>query len=458
MEGVIAKPILHKGEKRIKLEFNCYNSIIEKVKELPGRKYSRTLGCWHIPFSKLNCNRFNLKVDLFEIEEGKRQKKSGGLKENETKNSDHNIQNEIVTTLELDEYNQLIFIKFQYNEDVKNDIKKLTGAWWHPGAKKWSVHYDDDNLNRLKEIFQKQGENVSIKRRDNNLKRKNYARIAADYSKVPIHFVNELRLQNRSENTIKTYRAAVAAFLEFYKEKSPEAITLEEIRDYILEFRFNQKYSPAFQNQVISALKSFYRIEYLKELDGNLLPRPKKTRQLPRVISKEEIEALMFHTKNPKHKLILMLMYGAGLRIGEVVNLKITDIDLNRMQIHIFNSKGRKDRTINLTEKLNTFIKRYLVDYAPNEMLFNGQGKIKYSAESISKMIKNSAKKAGIRKKISAHVLRHCYATHMLEKGVDIRYIQVLLGHKSSRTTEIYTHVSNNKISELGSPIDDINV
>jgi site-specific recombinase XerD len=269
-------------------------------------------------------------------------------------------------------------------------------------------------------------------------------------------FINELRLQNRSENTVKNYRAAIAAFLDYFKGENPNEIPLKEIRAYILHYRFEKNYSPAFQNQVISALKVFYRVVYSIELNDEYLPRPKKSRKLPRVISREEVEALIKHTRNPKHKLILMLMYGAGLRVGEVINVKVEDIDMNRKQLSIYNGKGRKDRSVNLTPVLCKYLDAYIKDFAPRIMLFSGQGNIHYSRESIAKIIKKAALKAGVKKKVTPHVLRHCYATHMLEKGVDLRYIQYLLGHKSSRTTEIYTHVSTNKISDLGSPIDDI--
>jgi integrase/recombinase XerD len=433
------EPTMHRGEKRLKLIFDYDKGLIAKIRKIDDCRWSATMKCWHVPDN--NISKSYLNEDTF-------------IKL-ERKTEDDEPDN-IKTIIDIDEYNQQIFLKFPFNEKIKNTIKKLTGAWWHKGIKQWSVHYNDDNLERLKEIFDIHETPFLVKRTKPLYVRKVYARKPVSYDNVPDRFINELRLQNRSENTIKNYRAAVASFLDYFKGKEPQEIPLKEIRAYILHYRFEKNYSPAFQNQVISALKVFYRIIYSIELGDKYLPRPKKSRKLPRVISQEEVEALIKQTRNQKHKLILMLMYGAGLRVGEIINLKVEDIDMNRKQLNILNGKGRKDRSVNLTPILSKYLDTYIKDFAPRIMLFSGQGNIRYSRESIAKITKRAAQKAGIRKKVTPHVLRHCYATHMLEKGVDLRYIQYLLGHKSSRTTEIYTHVSTKMISELGSPIDDI--
>jgi integrase/recombinase XerD len=447
----------YNGNQRIKLKFDYNPEIIKHIKEIPGARWSATMKCWHVPYNAANYNtiktigsQFNLLIKY----------KTQDIKATNTQISNilvsENDNTFKVVIIELDEYNQLIFLKISYNAELVAAIKKLTGAWWHLGIQKWSVYYDSENLEKIKEIFKDCKVNYIDKKKSVLYKREKYLRDSAPIQLVPEVFINELRMQNKSEHTIRHYTSAIALFMQYFKNKDIGQLSTHEIEEYILRYRYEYQYSPAFQNQVISALKLYYHIVYERDISDKGLARPKRSRQLPKVISREEIEALIGSTLNRKHRLILILMYGCGLRVGEVIKLKVEDIDMNRRQLFVYNAKGRKDRSVNMTEKLIVEIKRYLRDYMPREYLFNGQGNLLYSPESIRNIVHKSAEKAGIRKNVTPHVLRHCYATHMLERGIDLRYIQYLLGHKSSRTTEIYTHVSNYKINELGSPIDDI--
>ena len=440
-------PCIHKGEKRLRLVFHYDRELIDFIRTIPDCRWSTTMHCWHVPDNEKS--RVYLRVIKADVvpgnytEDTSLQRWQGTLRH---------------VALEIDEYNQQIFINFPYDEYLKNGVKKLSGSWWHTGIKKWSVDYSTENLEKLKELFNPATCNLEITVIKQEGTRRSYARKPVLHGSVPKYFINELKMQDKSIHTIRQYEAAIAGFLDHFKNRDAGSITTSEIRDYILYYREKLNYSTAFQNQMISALKLYYRIIHKREISGEELPRSRKGRSLPRIISREEVEALIRSNSNPKHRLMLMLMYGCGLRLGEVINLKIEDIDFNRRQICIYNGKGRKDRSINLTQKLGEQIKKYLTDYAPSGYLFNGQRGMQYSRESVGQIVKNSAHKAGIKKKVTPHVLRHCYATHMLEKGVDLRYIQYLLGHKSSKTTEIYTHISNYRLNDLGSPIDDIEI
>jgi site-specific recombinase XerD len=210
-------------------------------------------------------------------------------------------------------------------------------------------------------------------------------------------------------------------------------------------------------NQAINALK-FYYGTMLKKKFLYEIKRPRKDKKLPVVLSKEEVAKILSSVDNIKHKAILMLIYSAGLRVGEVVKLKIEDIDSKRMLIHIKGSKGRKDRYTMLSETALDILRRYWREYKPEKWLFEGARAGRYlSTRTVEKILEHACEKANIRKDVSVHTLRHSFATHLLEGGTDLRYIQELLGHKDSKTTEIYTHVSTKSIGKIKSPLDSLN-
>ena len=187
------------------------------------------------------------------------------------------------------------------------------------------------------------------------------------------------------------------------------------------------------------------------------LPRPKKSQKLPSVLAEEEIVSLIQQTPNVKHRALLMTAYSAGLRVSELVALKIRDVDSRRMLIHVQEGKGNKDRFVPLSHKLLLILREYVRQYRPKEYLFEGEGANPYSTRSAQAVLFVAKQKAGIQKKGSIHLLRHSYATHLLEAGTDIRYIQAFLGHSSLKTTMLYTHVSKLKIGSIQSPLDRLN-
>jgi site-specific recombinase XerD len=217
-------------------------------------------------------------------------------------------------------------------------------------------------------------------------------------------------------------------------------------------------YSKSSQNQYINSIKFYYEKFLEREKQYYFIDRPIKDKKLPIVLSKEEVQCLFNQLYNLKHKTILVLIYSCGLRISELINLKINDIDTQRMLIQIRNSKGNKDRQVQLAEQIHQLIKRYNNEYKPKQFLFNGLNSYQYSTASIQKIIKRAAIKAGIRKNVTPHTLRHSFATHLLEDGIDIRYIQTILGHSNIQTTQIYTHVSSRHLKNIKNPTDDMNI
>jgi integrase/recombinase XerD len=260
-----------------------------------------------------------------------------------------------------------------------------------------------------------------------------------------------------SERTIKTYSDAVKLFFRYYHGKVLSEFNSQHVLDFMEDYILKNRYSASYQNQIISGLKLFFskivqHVIVIEEID-----RPKRPKTLPNVISKEEVQTILTAIKNIKHKAMLSLIYSCGLRRGEMLKLKPTDVDSKRGLLIIRQAKGMKDRVAPLSEKTIALLRAYYIEHKPKQYLFEGQEAGKpYSARSLELVLKNALKLSGIKKNISLHTLRHSYATHLLEKGTDLRYIQEILGHKSSTTTEIYTHVSTKSLQRIQSPFDDL--
>jgi integrase/recombinase XerD len=259
-------------------------------------------------------------------------------------------------------------------------------------------------------------------------------------------YSEDLRLKNYSQNTIENYSSQVKLFLEYFNNSAtkPSEISERQIKNWLLlAISINSR------KHRLSAVKLFYSLTGKQPLKLKHIEYPRSERHLPRIIDKEFLLNRINNINNLKHKAILSLAYSVGLRVGEVINLKISDIDSKRMQITIRQAKGRKDRIVPLSEKILKLFREYYKAFKPKEYLFNGQNDaLKYSPESCNKLVKYY-----LGNEYHFHLLRHSFATTLLESGVDLRYIQILLGHSSSKTTEIYTHVSNSHLSKIPLPI-----
>ena len=266
-----------------------------------------------------------------------------------------------------------------------------------------------------------------------------------------------MEVKRYSENTIVTY----CSFLDkVQKDLNTPLFRLSEkdLYNYLYKKINGEKISRSTQKQLVNALRLYF-IEVLN-LETNfhfLLPR-KSDFVVPEVLSKNEVRQILIQVKNLKHKAILALLYSSGLRIGEVINLKMNHIDSERMTIIVKGGKGVKDRLVPLSENLLILLREYYKSYRPKDFLFEGQNSPKYSNSSANQFIKKYVMRAGIKKKVTAHTFRHSYATHLLENGTDIRIIQKLLGHNSIKTTMIYTHVTDQNVLAISSPFDTIDL
>ena len=263
-----------------------------------------------------------------------------------------------------------------------------------------------------------------------------------------------MRIRNYSERSIATYSSLLTHFLA-HVGKEPSEISTRELKDYIYYRLKKDNISVSTINQIISAWRIVYVHILNKEWEGCRITRPRRNKKLPEVLSQQEAHSLINSPRNLKHRAILHLMYSTGIRRNELLSIKVNDIDSARMVVNIRQGKGRKDRQVILHPKVLGILREYYKRYRPKNYLFEGYGaQENYSASSLAIIIKKSAKEAGITKDISVHTLRHCFATHMLEKGANLKVIQQLMGHTSLKTTSIYLSLANIDNRTLPNPID----
>ncbi|MFA6335019.1 MAG: tyrosine-type recombinase/integrase [Bacteroidales bacterium] len=272
-------------------------------------------------------------------------------------------------------------------------------------------------------------------------------------------FKDWLKSRRYSENTVKTYTEAINTFFNFFSDKHPSEITNSDIIRFNNQFILKRGYSASYQNQVVNAIKLFYLKVENRHLDIDNIDRPKRAHSLPKVIAKSDVEKMLTSIPNLKHKTALTLIYACGLRRSELINLKLSHLDSRRKTLTVVNGKGQKDRVLPVSEKIMNMIIRYYKMYRPKIYLIEGQltGE-KYSETSLENIFHKYLGNVLKKHNFTLHCLRHSYATHLLEAGVSLRYIQDLLGHKSSRTTEIYTHVSMTGLQNIKNPADDFDL
>lgn len=268
---------------------------------------------------------------------------------------------------------------------------------------------------------------------------------------------NMLILKAYSMHTIRNYCNEFHHLLRLLDTRSVNDLSKKHIMSYLLWLIEKKGYSELHVHTAVNAIKFYFEKVMKREKEFYDLPRPKKPLKLPAVLAAEEVITLIKKTDNIKHRAILMTGYSAGLRVSEIVQLKLFDIDSKRMMIHLRGAKGKKDRMVPLSSKLLEALRLYYKVYKPKEYLFEGQDGGCYSSRSVQLILSDAKLKAGVKKKGSTHMLRHSYATHLLESGTDIRFIQELLGHNSITTTLRYTHVSQKSLEKVSSPLDKLN-
>ncbi len=351
-------------------------------------------------------------------------------------------------------------IIFGFNKELAKAIKKMPYNSWNSENKWWTVPYAEKFLNEIKAIGNEQ--NLIIKYEEEIKDETKIARVSKydipNYKACPEEYLLKLKELRYSERTLQTYSILLTEFINHFHSFELKSIDESMITDFLRYLVIDRKVSASYQNQAINAIKFYYERVLGGERKVYLIDRPRKETILPEVLSEKEVAELLQKTSNIKHKAILMLCYSAGLRLGELTEIKLKDIDSERMQIRITQAKGKKDRYTILSPNILELLRKYFVKEKPKVWLFEGVGGGQYARRSIQLIMRDSVKKAGITKKVSVHSLRHSFATHLLENGTDLRYIQSLLGHESSKTTEIYTHITTKGFEQIKSPLDKLNI
>lgn len=336
----------------------------------------------------------------------------------------------------------VVFIDFDFNWGIIDLLKPYSKAKYIHNEKRWFIKKElFDYTELLKLLGSKYDLNIEFLNLNLHL---------------PEQYKAILKQKRYSENTIKTYTKYFEDFRNYFSQRELPDIETEEINKYILELIESKSISASQQNQRINSIKFYYEKVLNRDKQRYTIERPNKEFRLPDVLSKAEIKSIFVCTSNLKHKCILEVIYSAGLRRGEVLKLKSEDIDSKRMRIKVRGAKGKKDRYSLLSEGVLKDLRDYFKAYKPKVWLFEGQNNGQYSATSVVKILKKYALKAGIRKRVHIHMLRHSFATHLLEQGTNLRIIQELLGHEDIKTTEIYTHISSLEIDKVINPIDEI--
>jgi site-specific recombinase XerD len=263
-----------------------------------------------------------------------------------------------------------------------------------------------------------------------------------------------MHLKNYSVKTEKSYLYHLNLFLDFIKKANVTEVNSGFLLTYFNFLKEEKKFSYSSIKQALAANRFLYLEVLKKEIDFDFFIKMKKPNSLPNILTIDEVKNIINSITNIKHRAIISTIYSCGLRISECVNLKICDIDSSAMTIKIINAKGKNDRIVMLSEKILELLREYFKEYKPLEYLFEGQNGEKYSARSIQQIFNNVVKKVRIKKKVTVHTLRHSFASHLLDNGTDIRFIQELLGHKHLSTTQIYTHINPVSVKKIKSPFD----
>lgn len=337
---------------------------------------------------------------------------------------------------------EVIFVRFSYDRNLIQDLRnRFPMAKWSRTHRCWYLL----DMPSIREVLKLPAKDMG----------KRMATKIHPVNQVAFQeLIDQLMLKAYSPKTIKNYLSEFSHLLLTLKHHPVQDLTEDRLKDYFLYCVKEEAIKERQLNSRINAIKFYFEKVLHREKMFFDIPRPKTPSTLPKILTKSEIKKIFENTRNPKHLLMLQLSYGMGLRVSEIVNLKVEHINSEDMLVHISGAKGKKDRYTNLPESVLLLLRTYYKAYRPKDWLFEGQYGGSYSIRSVQTVFKNAMKKAGIKKTIGIHGLRHSYATHLLSQGADIRFIKELLGHQSIKTTEIYTHITDLNKHLVKSPLD----
>lgn len=548
---VTVQKIIHHNKTCILLKCSYNEFVLQKIKNLPGCKYSRTHKSWYIPYEKENWHYFTQTGLPFIIESSGTTDSTTSMRENTGKNPAE-VPNSC-TEKAADTQNISVNFRYPYfflrgisNEAQIHVVKSIKNSYWNPRFNNWVIPANRESLQTLvhplefiskelsdqwiqvidkiqdpqtcylykspefpaKILVQLSGQGIDVdflkhvpersfhkekkfwvipddkklverivdhyvslkvrvvnKTADNRYDKHNYtygeykkyllSKISGEFLTIVEKYIDTLIRERYSRHTLKEYVSLFHQFLAYQSPKTIQMITESDVNAYLTRTG-NEKVSESYMNGQINAIKFYYqKVEFNPDFKIERIKRPRKSTLLPKVLSIQQVDAMLRATGNLKHTAILYAIYGHGLRLNELLSLRIEDIFWDRNQIFIHSGKGKKDRYLQMSIQFKTLLKSYVHAYMPAFWIFEGQDeKSKYSERSVQAVVKVAARKAGIKQRVTPHTLRHCYATHLLDSGTQLPYIKELLGHKDIKTTMIYTHVTTASIENVISPLD----
>lgn len=477
----------YQGEQRIRVDFSYDENIIARIKEIPGRRFSGSDKCWHLPYTKTAFQALHRQFSRMEIrdealfltvKDGNWIEKTPEASSNANGSASESCagmrplewvyQN---TGLVIDEVDHDLFRIYipRAREDWRARVKQLQ-AKWQPKGKFWELKTKGRSKQFIRTFVLegKMGKDNFLSSEPEVSSRKATPSSGIKPTKRPVlnetqrravnQVENEISLRGLSHHTLKTYKSWFTKFLLFHPRIPPEKLGREEIEAFLLDLIRNKGLHESSQNQAINSIKFYFENILKRPRETYYVSRPKKPLQYPSVLTEEEVAAILNVLDNLKHRCILFAIYSAGLRLSEVISLRKEDIWEHQNCIHICRGKGKKDRFTLLAPKFLKLLKEYYRQYQPEFWVFEGMHGGPYSARSVQSIFKKALKMSGVRRHASVHTLRHSFATHLIQRGVDTRYVQELLGHASIKTTQIYTHLTDLERQKLQSPLENLDV
>jgi integrase/recombinase XerD len=432
---------------------------IESFKRLKGFRFCGALKMWHITYysgsmgylNKLYKNRY-----LF-LEDGTDRRHIRDVQVEQQKK---------IAQIKLDKEAGRMYVRHTFDTHFFKALQVLEGSHYDSVNRKWTIPLGE-NYERLCKSAKSYAFEINTSTIEKGTKSNHLKKSPRQQEKVTVlseeeiillqKFERELNFRNRSKRTEASYLDYIKRFIRHFQGRNFQEISNLEIQEYLNDIILRMGYSYSTLNIHISAIRSFYNLVYRVRLENIDIPRPKAAKELPKVLSMEELQRMIERSMNKKHKLIITLLYSTGMRRAEILSVKVTDIDMASGTIRI-HGKGNKQRTAYISKNLHKLLIDYLKAYTPNDYLLEGQTGQQYSGTSIEKVIKKSATRAGITKRVTPHMLRHSFATHLITKGAALPYVQKLLGHSNVKTTMIYTHIADNDLKNLPNPLDDMDL
>ena len=424
---------------------------IEYIRSFRYAKWDSSKYCWIIPNKARNAE----KIKSYFLE--RNPKITEFIAQQEV-----NIERPAFTKdemLVINHSNRKLKVYFSYVKEIAQQVKRIPYSTWNGYEFCWEVSCSEKFMAELKRIAEQNG--LEFRHHlvsKSGIKPRKSRYDIANYRECPQIYFDKLNELRYSKHTKDSYTDLFEEFINYYDDTPVDEITEHMIMDFLRYLVTERNVSTSYQNQSINAIKFYYERVMGGSRKMYYIERPREEKFLPEVLSEEEVTSIINATENLKHKAILITIYSAGLRLSELINLKIKDIDSQRMQIRVEQAKGKKDRYTVLGYTTLEILRKYVQQYKPSHWLFEGMDGSQYSVSSVKKTLKTSLEKTGITKRVTVHTLRKCFTTHLPEWGTDLRYIQSLLGHENTKTTEIYTHITTKGFDQIKSPLDKLKI